>query len=64
MNKRGIMKFLLVVTFLVHHTYMINDKEYVDYVLDGEEYRGVYIEDMSDHLSNAINHEIERGTKR
>ena len=51
--KRFLMMALLTVTFIVHSQYVIDGFVYCDYSLNGDEYQGVYYEDMMDNLNNA-----------
>jgi hypothetical protein len=49
-----IIKCMLAVTLVVHSQYMMNGELLVDYQLDGQEYTGVYYEDMFDDLNSTL----------
>ena len=49
-----IIKCMLAVTLVVHSQYMVNGELLVDYQLDGQEYTGVYYEDMFDDLNSTL----------
>jgi len=57
--KKLIIKALLVVTLMVSNQHFVDGKLFVDYVLNGEEYHGVYVEDMLNDLGGALDADNE-----
>lgn len=51
--KKFLLLLVFTVTFIVRSQYMVNGLMYCDYYLNGDEYQGVYYEDMMDDLNNA-----------
>ena len=49
-----IIKLMLSVVLIVHSQYVVNGNLLVDYSLDGNEYTGVYYEDMFDDLNSRL----------
>ena len=52
--KKFIIMMMLAVTFIVHSQYVVDGFVYCDYSLNGDEYEGVYFEDMMDSLNSAL----------
>lgn len=51
--KKLILAFTFMVTLTVQSQYLIDDKLYCDYELNGEQSQGVYYEDMVDDFNNS-----------
>ncbi len=51
---KTLLKYMLVVTFIVQSQYVVNGLLLCDYSLQGEKYVGVYYEDMMDALNTAL----------
>ena len=53
--------FIIGVTLIVSNAHTVDGRVYVDYVLDGDKFVNVYIEDMQADLEEAICNEKAEG---
>ena len=51
--KSFVIKCVLAIVLIVHCQYVVDDRVYCDYSLNGDEYQGVYWEDMVDNFTSA-----------
>ena len=51
--KSFVIKCVLAIVLIVHCQYVVYDRVYCDYSLNGDEYQGVYWEDMVDNFTSA-----------
>ena len=51
---KAILKLMFIVTLIVHNQYFVNGQLFCDYSLGNNRYTGVYVEDMMENFSNAM----------